>query len=357
MKNDMKTRLTSILIVTAIIGFVVWKLIENRQTLGRNVELSSVVNTVIPVTVEKARYASIERHFSVNGRIIPDNEVTVLSKAVATVLKKHKKAGDAVGRGTVLAQLENGVIRENLRIAETDFAKAQKDVERFQKLASAGAVTVRELEETQITLRSVESRIAELNEQLANTTIVSPAAGIIDRDFFEEGTLLTVGSPVAAIVDGRSLKMELNVTEKEMLKLKTGDKATVTTDIYPGKTFAGTVSVIAPKGNDLYAYAVELALENNSDLKPGMYATAVFGADKNGTQSVVISRKALVGGMKDPHVFVVRDSKAYKVPVQIGQVDADYAEIIEGVSIDDSVVITGQINLKDGSEISILKSL
>jgi RND family efflux transporter MFP subunit len=352
----MKTKITPILITIAIAGFIVWKLVENKQTIDRNAELYSTVNAVIPVTVENPRYAHIDRQFSVNGQIVPGNEVMLFSKTTAVVQEKYRKAGDAVSKGTVIAQLENSVLKENLRIAEMDYAKAHKDVERFQRLASAGAVTARELEDTQIALRNIESRMAELKDQLSNTTIVAPVNGIIDRDFFEEGTLLSAGSQVAAVVDDRSLKMELNVTEKELLRLKKGDRSVVTSDVYPGKTFAGTVAVIAPKGNDLYSYPVELLLDNAIELKPGMYATAVFGADEDGVQSVVVSRKAIVGGRKDPHVFVVRDSRAYKVPVQTGQINTDCAEIIEGVSTSDAIVITGQINLKNGSEVSLLNS-
>jgi RND family efflux transporter MFP subunit len=349
-----KVKITPILITVALAGIVAWKLAENKRTIDRNTELSSTVNTVIPVTVEKPRYSNIDRQFSVNGRIVPGNEVMLFSKTTAVVQEKYRKAGDAVLKGTVIAQLENSVIQENLRIAEVDYAKAGKDVERFERLASAGAATARELEEAQIALRNTEGRIAELKDLLANTTITSPVNGIIDRDFFEEGTLLSAGSQVAAVVDDRRLKMELNVTEKERLRLKKGDNAIVTTDVYPGKTFTGTVAVIAPKGNDLYSYPVELSLDDTRVLKAGMYATAVFGANESGMQSIVINRKALVGGMKDSHVFVVRDSKAYKIPVQTGQADVDCVEIVEGLSVDDVIVITGQINLKEGLEVSVL---
>lgn len=352
----MKTKVISIVIAIAIAGLIAWKLSANKHTIDRNAEQSLVVNTVVPVTVEKPRYARIDRRFGVNGQIVPGNEVTVLSQASAVVLKKYKKAGDAVNKGTVIARLENGVIRENLRIAETDLAKAQKDVERFQKLASAGAVTVRELEETQITLRSTESRISELKEQLANTTIVSPAAGVIDKDYFEEGTLLTVGSPVADIVDDKVLKMKIRVTENEILKLHKGDKALITSDIYPGKTFTGAIEVIAPKGNDTYSYAVELKLDRHVELKPGMYATATFNTNESGEKAIVINRKAIAGGMKDPYVFVVRDSRVCKVSVQLGKVNHEEAEITQGISADDDVVVSGQINLKEGSEVSIIKS-
>jgi RND family efflux transporter MFP subunit len=352
----MKTKITPVLITIAIVGFVVWKLVENKQTIDRNAELSLIVNTVVPVKVEKPQYASIDQQFSVNGQIVSGNEVGILSKTTAVVLKKYKKAGDAVGKGIVIAQLENNVICENLRNTEIDFAKAQKDVERYRNLAASGAVTTLELEEKQINLRSIENRIAELKDQLANTAIVSPVSGVINKDFFEEGMLLTAGSKVADIVDNKYLKMKVNVTEKEMLKLKKGEKALITTDIYADKTFFGTIDVIAPKGNDLYNYAVELKLDNNDDIKSGMYATVIFDRSGNNAKSIVVNRKAIVGGMKNPSVFVIRDNKACKVSVQLGQVNNDIIEITQGLSMDDIVVISGQINLKDGSEVSILKS-
>ncbi|MDR1381144.1 MAG: efflux RND transporter periplasmic adaptor subunit [Tannerella sp.] len=353
----MKTKVTFIAIAIAVTGLIAWKLGANRRAIERNAEQSLIVNTVIPVTVEKPRYASIDRRFSVNGQIAPGNEVTVLSRTTAAVLKKHRKAGDAVNKGTVIAQLENGVIRENLRIAETDLARAQKDVERFRRLSASGAVTARELEETQIALRGVESRVSELKDQLTNTTVVSPVTGIIDRDYFEEGTFLTAGSPVADIVDDKSLKMKVSVTEKEILRLRKGGKALIAADVYPGKTFPGTVEVIAPKGNDTYSYAVELKPDNDSHslLRSGMYATASFNTNESDEKALVVSRKAIAGGMKAPYVFVVRDSRAYRVSVQLGQVDNDSAEITQGISAGDVVVVSGQVNLRDGSEVTIIR--
>jgi RND family efflux transporter, MFP subunit len=351
----MKQRvITPIIITIAIVGFTSWKLVENKQTLDQRAEMSSYVNTVIPVTVEHPKSIELNRKFSVNGRVDAKNELTIYSKAHAVVSKKHRKAGDAVSKGTIIAQLENTVIKENLRFAEQDLAKAKKDVVRFQNLASIEAVTIRELEDTQIALRSIESHITELKDQLSNTTIVSPVSGIIDKDYFEEGTLLSIGSNVVDIVNDKALKMYVNVTEKERLILKKGDKVTIITDVYPGITFTGIIDAIAPKSNDLYYYSVELTL-NSDRLTPGMYATAIFNNGESGRNIPVISRKAIVGGLKAPHVFVVRDNKAYKIPVQVGLSDNEYIEVVEGISMNDILVKSGQINLVDGIEVSIMK--
>ncbi len=350
----MKSKIvTPIIITVSIVGLIAWKLVENKQIIDRNAELSLTVNTVVPVTVEQPRYMDLSETISVNGRIDSENEVVVYSKVQGVVVRKHKKVGDIVSRGTLIAQLENHVIRENLRLSELDFAKAKKDVERFQNLASIGAVTLRELEDAQITLRTIESRITDLQDQLSNTTIISPTSGIINKDYFEEGTLLSIGGSVVDIVDNKALRMYTNVTEQEVLKLKLGMEATITTDAYPGRTFTGVIKAISPKSNDHYYYSVELTL-NAPELQPGMFATAVFGVDGNNRNTQVISREAIVGGMKAPHVFVVRDSKAYKTAVQVGISDGMYVEITDGLSPDDTIVKSGQINLIDGTEIYIL---
>jgi RND family efflux transporter MFP subunit len=350
----MKSKIiTPIIVTVSIVGLIAWKLVDNKQTIDRNAELSLTVNTVVPVMVEKPRYVELSERIRVKGRIDSENEVAVYSKAQGIVVRKYRKAGDVVSRGTVITQLENNVILENLRLSELDLAKAKKDVERFQNLASIGAVTVRELEESQIILRTVESRITDLQDQLRHTTITSPASGVINKDYFEEGTLLSVGSSVVDIVDNKALKMITNVTEKEVLKLKVGMEAVITTDVYPGSAFTGRIGAISPKSNDQFYYSVELVL-NHPQLKPGMFATAIFNVDGNNRNTPAVSREAIVGGLKAPHVFVIRDSKACKVAVQVGISDGEYIEITDGISPDDVVVKNGQINLIDGTEVSIL---
>ena len=345
--------ITPILVTVAIVGIIAWKLAENKQIIDRNAELSLTINTIVPVMVENPRYMDFNEKITVNGRIDSKNEVAVYSKAHGVVTEKLKKAGDVVSRGTVIAQVESNVVRENLRLAELDFAKAEKDVKRFQNLVSIGAITVRELEDTQIALRSIVSRITELKDQLSNTSIVSPVSGIINKDYFEEGTLFTIGGNVVDIVDNKALKMYLNVTEREMLKLKKGDEATITTDVYSNSTFTGIIDAISPKSNDQYYYSVELRV-NNPQLQPGMFATAIFNIDKSNLKTFAISRDAIVGGLKAPHVFVVKDGKAYKIPVQVGISDGEYIEITDGISTSDIIVKSGQINLVDDTEVSII---
>lgn len=328
---------------------------DNKKALNHNAELSLVTNTVIPVIVEKPQFAPINRSFSVNGRIEAGNEVMILSKTQGRVIQKYKRAGDVVNKGNVIIQLENSVIRESLRIAEADLLKAQKDVSRFQRLAASGAVTVRKVEDSELTLRNIENRIVELKDQLANATIIAPVSGILSEDYVEEGSLATIGGQIANIVCSNSLKMKINVTEKEVLQFKKGGTATITSDVYPGESFSGIVDMISPQGNQLHSYLVEIVLQGDfKKLKPGMYATAQFNPAGKETERITVNRKAIAGGMKNPHVWTVKDGKAYKIPVETGLYNNEYIEITKGLTLNDIVINSGQVNLSDGVEISML---
>lgn len=339
----------------AFLGLIGWKLIDNKNTLNRKAELSLAVNTVIPVIVEKPQHSVLDCRFSINGQITADREVMVLSKAQGIVTKKNKKLGDVIPKGSVIAQLENSVVRGKLRAAEEDCMKAKKDVERYLRLVNSGAVTIRELEENELTLRNVENRITELKDQLANTSIIAPITGSLSEDFIEEGSFMTIGDKVATILSNSGLKMQLSVTEKEMLQLARGNRVIVTADVFPGESYSGIVDMISPQGNDLHTYLVEIIIQGNKKrLKPGMYATAIFNPTEKTERKTIISRKAIVGGMKSPHVWIVKEGKAYEIPVETGLYSNEYIEITKGISLDDTVVNSGQINLSEGFEVSIL---
>jgi hypothetical protein len=137
------------------------------------------------------------------------------------------------------------------------------------------------------------------------------------------------------MVNDTQLKMAVNVTEKEMLTLKKGQHAVITTDVYPGETFSGIVDVVSAKSNEMLNYAVELRVDNvqAKKLKAGMYATAKFNPQQNGTKTLAVNRKAIVGGAKNPSVFVVKDRWAVMVNVKTGSVSTDFEEITEGLRV------------------------
>ncbi|MDR1021751.1 MAG: efflux RND transporter periplasmic adaptor subunit, partial [Prevotellaceae bacterium] len=253
-------RIINILIAAAVVGVAIWKLVANKQEMDEVSARSLIVNPAVPVRVEQVRMQDVSGDIRVDGRIQAANEVALYSKAQGIVVSKYKKAGDRVDKGAVVAQVENGVIRESLSLAQLNLANAETDVERYKKLADAGAVTQREYEAMLVACREARRAVTELQDQLENTTLLSPISGILEKDYFEEGTLLSIGSQVADFVDPSQLKAVVSITESDVYRIQKGDRVILTTDVLPNREFTGIVDVVGSKGNSLLNYQVEIKI-------------------------------------------------------------------------------------------------
>ncbi|MCK9236337.1 MAG: efflux RND transporter periplasmic adaptor subunit [Acholeplasmataceae bacterium] len=355
----MKTKkIVNILIVVAIIGLVIWKLISNKKEMDEVAARSLIVNPTVPVRVEQVRMQSVAGNINVNGRIQAANEVTLYSKVQGIVLTKFKKTGDLVSKGTVIAQIENNVVKESLSLARMNLANAEMDVERYKKLADAGAVTQREYEAILMTYRETQRAVTKLQDQLNNTTLVSPINGVLEKDYFEEGTLLSVGSEVADFIGSSQLKAVFNITESDVYRIRKGDKVILTSDILPGNEFTGVVDVIGSRSNSLLNYQIEVKMtdKNVGILKAGMYVLAMIETDYLiDNKQLIVNRAAIIESLKNPEVYVIRNNKAYKQKITIGAISDNYITVTDGLEEGNQVVVAGQINLVDSREVTIVK--
>jgi len=353
----MKTKaIVNTLIVLAMVGLVVWQLAANKREIDEIAARSLIVNPTVPVRVEQVRSQDVSGDIYVDGRIQAANEVILYSKVQGIVTNKYKKAGDRVNKGTVIAQVENNVVKESLSLAKMNLANAATDVERYKKLADAGAVTQREYEAILVTYRETQRTVTELQDQLNSTTLVSPVNGILETDYFEEGTLLSIGSQVADFVNPSQLKAIVNITETDVYKIRKGDNAVLVTDVLPGREFEGVVDVVGTKGSSLLNYQVEIKITDKDAgiLKAGMYTSAHISVEETTAGSeMMIERKAIIESLKNPEVYVVRDNKACKQKITIGKVLDNHIIVTGGLNKGDQVVIAGQINLVDGRDITI----
>jgi RND family efflux transporter MFP subunit len=341
-----------------IIALIIWKLSANKKEMEKKLEQSIIVNTTIPVLIEKPELLKLENKLSLNGSIIPGNETLILSKAQGTIIRKYKKMGDSVKKGDVIVQIENEVLKKALIIARADYEKKAKDVQRYESLQKKGAVAQQEVETSLISLRESEGRITDLQDQIARTTITAPSSGIISKDFVENGQWVTTGSEMAHIFAGNALKLQGSVTEADMLKINKGQHVKVRFSSINDENFSGVVDRIAPKANELHFYAVEIVLKSKDDrLKPGMYATALIESSITAMPTITINRKSVVGGMKSPAVFIIKKGKAYKKYITTGYYNDEKIEVTSGISLKDTVIKSGHINLTDGMAVSILKRL
>ncbi|MDR0756976.1 MAG: efflux RND transporter periplasmic adaptor subunit [Tannerella sp.] len=349
-------KIFSILISALLVTLIAVVLVTNKQKIDRKSQISLEMNVVIPVNVTQARWTEVNPPIAATGRIVAEKSLTIASKSQGTVVEKYRKTGDRVTKGTPIVKIEDRLIREDLRVAESNHAKAKKDMERYASLQKDGIVTKTETEAVELTLKSAEQRVFDLKDRLQNTLLVAPASGVLENVMIEEGSLVTSGMAIAETVDPSRLKMEIFVTEKEVVRLKHGQQASVKSDVFADRTFEGTVSRISIQGDEAVSYKVEIDIPVSEDLKPGMFAEVEIKPDLTAVEKkrLVIDRRCIVGGLKEPKVYIISEDKAHLRSIVIGNVTDDCVEVLSGLTENEVVVFDGQINLTDKSNIKVM---
>jgi HlyD family secretion protein len=146
-----------------------------------------------------------------------------------------------------------------------------------------------QVEQARARVRQAKEALELARTRLSYATIASPLSGIVLSKNVEPGDYVSAGTPVVTIGDLSDVWMRAYIEETDLGRVKTGQPVDVTTDSYPGKTYAGRISFIAPqaeftpksvqtrKERVKLVYRIKVAIANPSmELKPGMPADGVI---------------------------------------------------------------------------------
>ncbi len=348
MKRSFVTITILIIIIVALF------LLLNKSEKNPSEEKQAYGDT--PVATTAVKKMQLVNSISLIGVVNASNDVNVISEAQGLVVDVKIKVGDYVKSGTVLFQIDDVLMQSNLASAEINFLKSKRDFERSETLYQENSISAAQLDLARLGMKAAESQLTLARKQLNDTKIKAPISGTINKRMVNEGAMVNVGTAVANIVDISTLKVALNVSEKDAFQIKTGKQVEITTDIYPGVTFYGRVDNIASKADEAHTYPVEVKLPNSAQhpLKAGMFARVNFTSE-NTAECLVVPRESLIGSIKDARVYTVENKTAKIKNVVVGRSSGEFLEILSGLNENEVVVTNGQNNLSDNSKVVIIK--
>lgn len=349
-------KLLVVVIALAVIALIVFVLMGNKQKAADKLKTSNDFSTKIPVNIIPVSEKEIKNSLSLVGVINPFREVNIASEVPGRIRSVSFKEGDFKGQGSTLVTLDNELKSIAVETAENNYAKAKQDLERYQQLVREDAATQSQLEQYLFAFTNAQLALNTAYRNVKDTRINAPIGGIINTKNIEVGSYVSPGTVIANMVDISKLKVKVSVPETEVFRLKVGDNVVVTTDVYPDEQFDGKISVIAPKGDEAHTYPVEIVISNSkrTPLKAGMFAKISFGTIK-GRTNIAVPRESIIGSIKDAHVYVIENGKAKLRKIETG-IEGDLEiEVTQGLNVGEQLVIAGQNNLKDDTEVNIVK--
>lgn len=241
-------------------------------------------------------------------------------------------------------------------MAKSDLEKAEKDMYRFEELSKGEAATIQQFEAAKQTYINAQSALASVKKQYDNTVIKAPFSGTLTRQYIEKGSYLIPGSTVFDMVEIDQLKLIVKLSGEKLENVRKGQFVKVTADLFPDASFNGKVSAVVVKTDLSKRYDVEIIVDNHLDneIKPGMTGVAVFSGPLD-SQALVIPRKAISGSIRNPEVFVVKGSSVVLQSISVLPLNDKNMIVGKGLKAGDVIVVSGQINLVDGSKITMNK--
>ncbi len=345
----MRTKTKLLLIGGSILVVLVLLIIRNKTVMNAPTQTSAIA-TAYSVSVVTATKQSLDERISVVGTINAFNDVTVVSETQGRVVKVNVEVGDFVKAGTVLVEIDSELKDAAFKVAQVSYEKARKDLARYEALFKEHSIPDAQIEQARWTYQTAEAQFVVARRQLSDTRITTPITGVVTARFVNVG-MMTMGAPqatqIANVVDLSRLKAKVNIAEHDVFTLHAGDHVEITSDVYPGVTFAGTVFSVSSKSDDAHTYPVEVVVRDpHQQLKAGMFAQVTFRPKPSGPL-LLVPRQAIVGSMQNPKLFIVKNNIAVLHPVIVAKEVGTSVAIASGLNEGDCVVVDGQNNLSD----------
>jgi RND family efflux transporter MFP subunit len=326
--------------------------------------------TVASVRVHEVQLGSLELSAQATGVLRSRFQIPLSAEIGGRVLKKYRDIGDAVAAGTAIVLLDPEPFELALLQAQAGEAAAQvandqaaRNYQRSQKLRESDDISEFELENSHraermahANLQMAQAALKLTERNLRLTQLSSPVNGHVADLNVQLGQQVEPGAPLGLVVSLDQMEIEISLSESEIGYIKTGAEARISTDVYPGSIFKGTVRSCGVAGLEPgKTFPVIISVENpDRRLKPGMSAVAeiIYAKPSN---AICVPRAAIVLTDPDgPAVFIVQDNLAVQKPVKLGEGNAAQVIVESGLRPGDQVVIEGQNALHDSASVRIL---
>lgn len=342
--------------VIVIVGLIAWRLASNKHTLDAKKKPALVGATSIPVNVDTVTIATVNEELVKTGTLLPWQEANITATTSGTLQSVSFNLGSVVGKGSIVALIDSRTLQLRLQAAQLQQQKFNTDYNRYKVLLAGEATTETNLQEIKFNLDNANNQIEQIRKQIADNQIKAPIGGQIVAKNVEGGEFVNPGTTIGKVVDISRLKVDVLVGESDAYTLKNGQNIKVTTDLYPGKVFTGSIIFISQQADAAHNFQVQVQLANPSGapLKAGSFVNVDFiqSASQPGIQ---IPRSALAESLQKPFVYVVENGKSIRRDVTVGRDLGDKIEILSGLKQGELIVVNGQINLANGSAVQVIK--
>jgi membrane fusion protein (multidrug efflux system) len=308
--------------------------------------------TPLPVEVSLPGRADIYATYATTSTLESDSDAPVLARVAGEVVEILVEEGTRVTKGQILARLDGEQLRLEMLQSKANLDQVRNEYDRLVDMQKRGLVSVAMYEGLKYDLEALEASFELKRLNYSYTKIRAPIAGIVSSREIKVGRQINVNDPAFRITDTSKLVAYLRIPQTELTKFSAGHAVKLSVDAIPDVMFAATIDRISPTIDIRNGTFRATAYIDNSDnsLAPGMFARFDIAYEKH-ADALLIPTAALIEEDNIAVIYIINGESVERRVIETGIKSGSMVEVLSGLDITESVVVTGQAGLRDGSRV------
>ncbi len=319
---------------------------------------------ILLVTTVEAREELFKHYLDLQGDVKTRQNVLVYPEMSGTLLQIYVKEGQRVGKGQILARIDDGGMASRLEQLKTQEALAKTTFERQKRLWEQNIGSEIQYLQAKTNFEATENSVKQTQSQLSKSIIRAPFSGIIDDVIQDEGTVVSPGTGVAVfrIVNLSDMHIEVDVPESYLEGVTPGKDVKVYFPVLRDSVMTEvrqTGNFINPTNR---SFRIEIPVPNQKGtIKPNLTARVSINDYTNDNAILIPQSVISENSAGEQYIYLAVDTdeenraKAKKQIVLTGQTSGDLVEILQGIQVGDLVIEEGARNVREGQVVRIIQ--
>ena len=331
--------------------FWTWMLLSKEETVTQ-AEIPNVNVTVLTVRA----LPEVRDGLDLPAVVEANRVVHVAAEVDGRIERVACKEGSRIKTGEPIIFLNTDLLQAEFNRAKAKVEYDAKQHERIENLMKDGVATAKELDDVAVSLAVSKATLEAAQTRLERSKIAAPVGGIVNDVPVEKGEYVGPGMTVAEIVDIDTMKVVVQVPERDVQFFRTGTEAKLTADINGARApITGTITYISSLADEgSRSTRLEISVDNRQRrLRSGQIIRAQLTRRvlKN---VIMVPLEAVIPLEVGKAVYVVEDGKAARRKVELGAIKGRDVQILSGLKPGDRLIVAGHRFVGPGQAVEVV---
>ena len=298
---------------------------------------------------------SISDNIEAGGSILPFESTEIHPEISGRVVVLNVREGSFVGKGSLLAKLYDGDLQAQLKKLQVQLNIAHQSENRSAQLLKIQGISQQDYDLSLLNVNNIKADMEIVRAAISKTVILAPFSGKLGLKNISPGAFITPSTVITTIGQVSQLKLQFTVPEKYGSQIKNGQDIQFSVDGSPNTYHAAVSATEVSIEENTRSLSIRAIVKGQDQfLVPGSFAKVLIVLGKNENAIMIPSGAVMPQGRKKL-IYLYKAGKAVPSEITTGVRDSSNVQVVTGLINGDTVITSGLLFLKPGTDIKLSK--